>query len=84
MDFDYNMTKETIAKTFITNQTNDEDTQVRIEQYCSCLWIFFGGKDVPDLIIDAVDDEIRVGIYQDEDMDSEPEIHILKTTSGDW
>ena len=84
MDFDYNMTKETIAKTFITNQTNGEDTKVRIEKYCDCLWIFFGEKDIPDVIIDAVDEKLRVGIYPEDDTDVEPDMYVLKTVSGAW
>lgn len=77
-------TRKVVATTTIENVTNEEETKVSIEKCFGSLWIYFGENDTPDLVIDAVYDEIRVGIYEDDDMDIEPKIHVLKTVSGAW
>ena len=44
MDYDYDTNKVLIGISYIEVVVNAEETNVRIEQYCGCLWIFFGAK----------------------------------------
>lgn len=41
MDYDYDKKKVLVGKSVIEDVTNGEETSVRIEEYCGCLWIFF-------------------------------------------
>jgi len=63
---------DTSIKDFIT----DIITPVNIQQIDSCIWITLGNERDPRILIDSVDNKVRVCIYKENAQDSEePEIY---------
>ena len=65
------MTKE--FNTFIKDIITKTDTKIRIQQSNDCIWITIGDESEERILIDSVDDIVRVGIYRNNT--EEPEIY---------
>ena len=63
-------------ETFIKDITTRNNVEVFVQKRSDCIWITLGNERDPRILIDSVDNKVRVCIYKENAQDSEePEIY---------